>query len=101
MRILLSATAFFFSTATLLSGQSETRRYLYVSTPDAAALFVNKTIRRFMVLEDDGEFMMATYFLGVAHPPGYPLYVLLAHPFTWLPFGEVALRVHLEIKQFR
>jgi hypothetical protein len=31
----------------------------------------------------------------VAHPPGYPLFVLLAHPFTWLPIGTVAYRVHL------
>jgi hypothetical protein len=48
-----------------------------------------------VVLEDDGEFVMAVYFLGVAHPPGYPLYVLLAHPFTWLPVGSIAFRVHL------
>lgn len=48
-----------------------------------------------VALEDDGEFVMAAYYLGVAHPPGYPLYVLLTHPFTWLPFGSVAYRVHL------
>lgn len=53
------------------------------------------TAPRSVVLEDDGEFVMSVYYLGVAHPPGYPLYVLLSHPFTWLPIGSVAYRVHL------
>lgn len=53
------------------------------------------TMPRTVVLEDDGEFIMAVYFMGIAHPPGYPLFVLLSHPFTWLPVGSVAFRVHL------
>lgn len=53
------------------------------------------TMPQTVVLEDDGEFIMAAYFFGVAHPPGYPLFALLSHPFTWLPVGSVALRVHL------
>ena len=36
MRILISATTILLSVATLASGQSETKRYLYLSTPDAA-----------------------------------------------------------------
>lgn len=45
--------------------------------------------------EDGGEFIVAACFLGVPHPPGYPLYCLTAHPFTWLPFGTVEWRVAL------
>ena len=45
--------------------------------------------------EDSGELITAAYFLGIAHPPGYPLWCLLAHPFTWLPWGDVAWRVNL------
>ncbi len=45
--------------------------------------------------EDSGEFVVAARILGIPHPPGYPLYCLLAHCFTWLPFGEVAWRVNL------
>ena len=48
-----------------------------------------------VMLEDDGEFVMVARYVGVAHPPGYPLFALVAHPFTWLPFGSVAFRVHL------
>ena len=48
-----------------------------------------------VVLEDDGFFILAAYFNSVTHPPGYPLFVMLSHLFTWLPVGSVAFRVHL------
>ncbi|MGQ0655383.1 MAG: protein O-mannosyl-transferase family [Betaproteobacteria bacterium] len=50
---------------------------------------------RSVMMEDDGLFVLASYFLGIAHPPGYPLYVLLGKLATLVPFGEVAYRVHL------
>ncbi|MGA8007496.1 MAG: DUF2723 domain-containing protein [Burkholderiales bacterium] len=53
------------------------------------------TSPRTVMLEDDGGFILSSYFLGVEHPPGYPLYTLIGHLFTKLPFGEVAYRVHL------
>src|SRR5205814_1016497 len=53
------------------------------------------TAPRTVALEDDGLFILSSYFLGVEHPPGYPLFTLLGHLFTYLPFGSVAYRVHL------
>lgn len=44
---------------------------------------------------DSGELVTVGATLGVAHPPGYPLYTLLAHAFTWIPWGGVAQRVNL------
>ena len=44
---------------------------------------------------DAGELIVAGHGLQVAHPPGYPLYTLLAHLFSWLPSGSVAWRVNL------
>jgi hypothetical protein len=44
---------------------------------------------------DSGELITVAYNLGVAHPPGYPLYSLIAHLSTYLPFGSVAFRVNL------
>jgi hypothetical protein len=58
------------------------------------------TTPRTVALEDDGSFIMAVHYWSVAHPPGYPLFVLLAKPFTWLPLGSVALRVHLASSVF-
>ncbi len=47
-------------------------------------------------LEDSGEFLTAAYHLGVPHPPGYPIWSILA----WLwchifPFGNIGWRVNL------
>lgn len=44
---------------------------------------------------DSGELITVSYRLGVAHPPGYPLYTLLAHLWTYIPIGSVAWRVNL------
>lgn len=44
---------------------------------------------------DNGELTTASYFLGVAHAPGYPLYVFLTKIFTYIPFGNVAYRANL------
>jgi hypothetical protein len=33
--------------------------------------------------------------LGIGHPTGYPLYMMLTHLFTYLPFGDTAYRVNL------
>ena len=49
---------------------------------------------RAVMLEDDGLFVTTAAFAGVAHPPGYPLYVLLGWLASLVPLGEVAWRVH-------
>lgn len=43
---------------------------------------------------DSGELTTAAWSLGIAHPPGYPAYVLAAKAVTLLiPFGNLAFRV--------
>ncbi len=44
---------------------------------------------------DSGELVTASYLGAVAHPPGYPLYLLLAKLFTFIPYGTIAWRVAL------
>ncbi|KAM5273275.1 protein O-mannosyl-transferase TMEM260 [Ctenodactylus gundi] len=45
---------------------------------------------------DSGELITAAHELGVAHPPGYPLFTLVAKlAITWFPFGSIAYRVNL------
>ncbi|MDD2309608.1 MAG: DUF2723 domain-containing protein [Desulfuromonadaceae bacterium] len=44
---------------------------------------------------DSGEFLTATACLGSAHSPGYPLFLMYAKPFTWLPLGNIAFRINV------
>jgi hypothetical protein len=53
------------------------------------------TAPRTVGLEDDSLFVLSAYFLGIEHPPGYPLFTLIGHFFTWLPVGSIPYRVHL------
>lgn len=34
---------------------------------------------------DSAEYVTAAVTLGIPHPPGYPLYTIIGHLFTWLP----------------
>src|SRR5438093_11523690 len=42
---------------------------------------------------DSGEFIAVARVMGVTHPPGFPLYIILAKLFTLLPHGSIAWRV--------
>jgi hypothetical protein len=44
---------------------------------------------------DASEYITAAYTLGIPHPPGNPLFVLLGRVASLLPFGGVAMRVNL------
>jgi hypothetical protein len=44
---------------------------------------------------DSGELAAVCATLGIAHPPGYPLYALLGRIFSFLPLGEPIYRLNL------
>jgi hypothetical protein len=44
---------------------------------------------------DSGELILAAKDYGLAHPPGYPLWTMLAHLFTLVPMHNIAWRVNL------
>ena len=50
---------------------------------------------------DAGEFIAAMKTLGIPHPPGTPLFVLMGHVFGMsFPFGEYAFRTNLQSALF-
>ncbi|MFQ5648894.1 MAG: protein O-mannosyl-transferase family [bacterium] len=45
---------------------------------------------------DCGEFITCSYILGVPHPPGAPLYILIGRVFSMIPFvQDIGLRVNM------
>ena len=44
---------------------------------------------------DASEYITAAYTLGIPHPPGNPLFVLLGRVASLLPLGSIAVRVNL------
>ena len=44
---------------------------------------------------DGGDLITAAYTGGIAHPSGYPLYLLLARFFQFIPIGTLAYRTNL------
>ena len=59
-------------------------RHWFLLTAAFFALYAH-TLAADILPADSGEFQLVAAQLGLAHPPGFPLYTLLAHGFTYLP----------------
>ncbi|MDP8904951.1 MAG: DUF2723 domain-containing protein [Chloroflexota bacterium] len=44
---------------------------------------------------DPGELQTVPAVLGITHPTGYPVYTLLGHLWSYLPFGSIAYKANL------
>lgn len=58
------------------------------------ALYLH-TLASTVLPADSGEFQLVSYLLGIAHPPGYPLYTMLGKLSTFVSVGDAAHRVNL------
>src|ERR1043166_3860417 len=58
----------------------------------AALLLYSWTLAPTVTLTDSGELIVVARDLGIAHPPGVPLWIILAHLASRVPFGNVAMR---------
>ena len=58
------------------------------------------TLAPAVTLTDSGELIVAAFGLGVAHPPGFPVWVMLAHLASLLPVGSVAVRINFSSAVF-
>src|SRR6266513_377571 len=65
------------------------------------ALFLYSwTLAPTVTLTDSGELIVVARGLGIAHPPGVPLWVILAHLASLVPFGSVAVRINFSSALF-
>src|SRR6266699_4181524 len=58
------------------------------------------TLAPTVTLTDSGELIVVAHGLGVAHPPGVPLWVMLAHLASLVPLGNVAVRINFSSALF-
>ena len=56
----------------------------------ATLLLYSWTLAPTVTLTDSGELIIITRGLGVARPPGFPLWIILAHLASLVPLGNVA-----------
>ncbi|MEY2544143.1 MAG: hypothetical protein QOE81_1604, partial [Verrucomicrobiota bacterium] len=66
-----------------------------VAVASAAGILYFLTAARDIVVGDTPELITAAATLGVAHPPGYPLFTMLGHLFSLAPVGSIPFRVNL------
>jgi hypothetical protein len=65
-----------------------------------ALVIYSWTLAPTVTLTDSGELIVAAYGLGVAHPPGTPLWVMLAHLASLVPVGNIAVRINFSSAVF-
>src|SRR5436305_5044227 len=65
-----------------------------------ALLLYTLTLAPTVTLIDSGELILAAWGSGVAHPPGFPLWVMFAHLASLVPFGNVAMRMNFSSALF-
>src|SRR5437764_7196253 len=58
------------------------------------------TLAPTVTLTDSGELIVVAHGLGVAHPPGVPLWIILAHLASLMPFGNIAVRINFSSALF-
>ena len=76
--------------ATLRKGYLAVAAFVFLSTLAVYTACVTPSIPFW----DSGEFIATSHVLGIPHPPGTPLYVLIGRLFAMLPFGNVEFQVN-------
>lgn len=80
------------------NGPGKDRFFLVMSLLAAVVSFVIYFITKAPTTSfwDCGEFIASSYILGIPHPPGYPMFILIGRFFTLLPLAsDIAVRVNM------
>lgn len=74
----------------LVSGSRWMREAPGIVVAVVATVCYLKLVSPFVLGGDSGEFALLAHVDGIAHPPGYPLYVLILRIFSWMPAASPA-----------
>src|SRR6266481_3108151 len=77
----------------ILAGDNSKTWIGVIAVTAIAGVLYFLTAARDIVVGDSPELIMAAVTLGVAHAPGYPLFTMLGHLFSLLPFRVNLLSV--------
>lgn len=78
----------------LIAGRPDKRSGVLLLTLTVFSIYL-RTMGRTVGEADTFEFQVVAPSLGIAHPTGYPLYILLGKLFSLIPLGSMAWRVNL------
>ena len=71
-------------------------RFVAVVTLGLSFLIYLLTMADTVPYWDSGEFIATSFILGVPHPPGSPLYLIIGRIFSMIPFNpDIAFRINL------
>jgi hypothetical protein len=88
------------------TNSSDTTRWSRVELLCAGIVFLvalvlySWTLAPTVTLTDSGELIVVAQGLGVAHPPGFPLWVIFAHLASLVPLGNVPVRINFSSALF-
>ncbi|MFH1825356.1 MAG: DUF2723 domain-containing protein [Candidatus Firestonebacteria bacterium] len=71
------------------------KKYYYIVFMAILSVYIITLASTITATGDSSEMIIAPYVLGIAHPPGYPLYTLLGKLFTFLPLVSIAYRINI------
>jgi hypothetical protein len=96
---LLALLTYIITNASAANEKANTQSFTIIIVLTTGFLFLVLywgTLARDVLPADSGEFQLIAAELGVAHPPGFPLYTVAANLFSRLPIGQTpAYRVNL------
>ncbi len=78
-----------------VKSKSLTNRQVASLTAVVVLIIYLSSLAPTLFTHDSAELAAGASSLGIVHSPGYAVYLLVAHAFTFLPFGDVAYRVNL------
>jgi Tfp pilus assembly protein PilF len=78
-----------------MNNEKSAKLYISIALFFTAFMLYLRSMAPTVTFGDSGELIAAITSLGISHPTGFPLYILLGKLFSLLPFANPALRINV------